>query len=374
MFGAFYFAVTVLGLAAATYTDLRERIVPNRLVYGLGAIGIAAKAAESYLSGSAVPAILALEGGIIAFALSYALYRLGIWAGGDVKLVTAVSILNPVNYNFLGELAGIAGGIFSTIALPVFSASLVVYSALAIFPLGMAMSFSVLAARKDILSEALQEARAKAEYVLLAGAIASGLNVILAHFGINALLSIPILLLLVMQKKKKLRIVAVVVSAGGAIVSLREFVYGAAWIAIPVAAAYTLWILYARCRPAAFKETVKTSQAAEGMVPDAYVVERKGTIFFEHAPGMISVIKQLIANRTEKPLMALNPEGKVISGPGNAGGLTESEAKHLREMASGNKAPKEMVVRKTMAFVPAMLLAYISLQLTGDIIWNILLK
>jgi len=33
--------------------------------------------------------------------------------------------------------------------------------------------------------------------------------------------------------------------------------------------------------------------------------------------------------------------------------------------------PKEIIVRKTMAFVPAILLGYILLQVTGDILWAI---
>ncbi len=83
------------GLAYASYTDLKETIVPDWLNYLLIAFGILYHAYLSAITASFVPIGLSLMGTALAFAFAYLLWRIGAWAGGDVKLFTALGALTP---------------------------------------------------------------------------------------------------------------------------------------------------------------------------------------------------------------------------------------------------------------------------------------
>ncbi|MBC7219135.1 MAG: prepilin peptidase [Hadesarchaea archaeon] len=86
----------VLALAAvliATYTDLRERIIPNWLTVSFTAAGIAFHGFLGAFQGDLFVAVSGALGASISFAIGYVLWRAGGWAGGDVKLFTALGSL-----------------------------------------------------------------------------------------------------------------------------------------------------------------------------------------------------------------------------------------------------------------------------------------
>ena len=87
--------IALAGLAYASYTDLKETIVPDKLNYALIAIGMLYHAYLSFAAGSLVPIGLSLMGASFAFVFAYLLWRIGAWAGGDVKLFTALGALTP---------------------------------------------------------------------------------------------------------------------------------------------------------------------------------------------------------------------------------------------------------------------------------------
>jgi Flp pilus assembly protein protease CpaA len=85
---------TVVVLALATFFDLRERRIPDVLTYAATLLGIA-----YHLAAGNYSVVLYVAG---TFAVAYLLYRLGLWAGGDVKLFTAIAALNPYSPTLFG--------------------------------------------------------------------------------------------------------------------------------------------------------------------------------------------------------------------------------------------------------------------------------
>ena len=88
--------ITVAGLLIASYTDLKERLVSNKLNYSLLLAGLLLYGVESMYTGSILPFAYSLGGATIAFVFSLFLYKVGAWAGGDVKLFTALGALLPM--------------------------------------------------------------------------------------------------------------------------------------------------------------------------------------------------------------------------------------------------------------------------------------
>mgnify|MGYP001612881914 CR=1 FL=1 len=398
-FPQLYLALSLIALGIATYTDIRERIVPNRLELALAIGGLLLKIIESFGSMSPQPLLLGLAGCAIAFGAGYLLYRLGVWAGGDVKLVAAIALLNPLNYAVLEKATGFGNavsqalgnapiasgaGFFGTIDLPIFGISLIIHSALAVLPIGFFMSLSAVFRHKEVLAKTLDVMARRSLKILGACAIyafiATSFQKLLEFGAISPDYSIAVPFLTIaiifgsafLAQKIRDRAVWLCTIAGLALGQL-GFTSLAVQVALPLLAAYAVWTLYTESRKYAFRETIPSKSIAEGMVPDAVIVERKGKIELSEPASVKSVINQLMDNKVWKvPTPA--GVGRVIFSPSQAGGLSESGALEIRALAAKGKIPDEIRVRKTMAFVPAMLLGYIALQLTGDVLWKIMLS
>ena len=369
----FYFFLSLAALAIATYTDLKERMVYDKLTYSVAAVALLAKGLESFLSSSPEPIILSIAGGAIAFIASYAIWRLGVWAGGDVKLVTALALANPVNYVVIADFLGVEAMTQTTAHIPVFSVSLIVYSALALLPLGLLMIVGAAFKHPEVFRKAAEEAARKGKQVLGVAVLASGSKIALEALGLETLLVLLVIMFAaLLPNKLKL---AAIATAGlvGAALSTEQFVFGAVAIVAPLLIGYGLWKFYSESREFAFKEEIRAEKLEEGMIPDKYIVEADGKVEFREGASIKKVIKQLMNNRMEKAFEELSVKGRIIANPMRAGGLTEEEAEELREKARKGGIPKTIKVRKTTSFVPAILIGYLALQLTGDVLWQIII-
>lgn len=80
----------------AVYTDIRWRIIPNKLNYPLIAFGVIFYLSLGIFRGDLMTALSGAAGAAIAFAIGYAMWASGGWAGGDAKLFTALGALLPI--------------------------------------------------------------------------------------------------------------------------------------------------------------------------------------------------------------------------------------------------------------------------------------
>src|SRR3989344_2119963 len=371
LFPAVYVLVSTLALLVATYTDLKSRIVPNTLVYGLAIIGILLKVTESYFVGTFEPLVLSAQGVAIAFIASYALYKLGVWAGGDVKLVSCLAILNPINYSLIATELALQYPL-TAITLPIFAITLIIYSTFAVLPIGFVMTITAALKSKEILSNTISQVVKKWKQLLGTCLALAGAQIVLQYFRVSEFAIFPLLIAIVFLPKELRTGATISLAVAGAIIGLQSFIYNSLTIALPLMVGYGLFLLYSNSKEGAFKETIETQKLEEGMVVDSYIVEDDGKIEYVKGPSIKTVIKQLMDNKMEKGLLEdFKIKGKVISGPNQAGGISEEDAKKIKEAAKKGLAPKTIVIKKTMAFVPAILFAYIALQLSGDILWNV---
>jgi Flp pilus assembly protein protease CpaA len=88
--------VAILFTSVAALTDLRGRIIPNWLTYPMISTGIIYHAAAGAASGDMLEMLSGAAGALTAFILGFALYLVGGWAGGDVKLFTGIGAILPV--------------------------------------------------------------------------------------------------------------------------------------------------------------------------------------------------------------------------------------------------------------------------------------
>ena len=373
MFAGAYFFFSLIGLSVATFTDIKNRIVSDKLTLSLAVLGLFLKALESFTAQSLEPLLYSIAAAAIAFAFAYLLWRLGVWAGGDVKLITALAFLNPVNYNFLGQALAADTGIFTSISLPIFPITLTLYSAMMVFPMGIMMSVSAGIKHREVLKKAFKKTFEKGKSLIGFALLVSGLKLLLAFFSVQDFYILPALIALAFLPKKFRKYSVIIFTLAGIILSAQEFAVNSIVVALPLLLIYAFWNYYSESREYAFREKISTARLEEGMIPDRFVVERGNKTFFVEGPSMRKVIKQLMDNKLENAMHEFRIDGKVIAGPRQAGGLTVEQAEMLKALALKGEIPQKITVRKTMAFVPAILAAFILLQLTGDVLWNVVL-
>jgi len=87
--------VAIVITCIAVYTDLKWRIIPNKLTFPAIGIGVIFYIAQGIYNGDVWTVCSGGIGAFAAFAVGYALWITGGWAGGDVKLFTAYGALLP---------------------------------------------------------------------------------------------------------------------------------------------------------------------------------------------------------------------------------------------------------------------------------------
>ncbi len=94
-----YAAIALLASVLASYYDIRSRTIPREITYGTLGLAFALHFFESGLAGNPASFLSSLLSAAITFTVLYIAWFFGLIAGGDVKLLTAISALLPVARN-----------------------------------------------------------------------------------------------------------------------------------------------------------------------------------------------------------------------------------------------------------------------------------
>ncbi|MBQ2637090.1 MAG: prepilin peptidase [Methanobrevibacter sp.] len=120
--------ITILFSIMAAIYDVRDNIVPDVLTYSLLFFGLFSNMVLSLISNNLKFILASIISMVITNAITYMLWKLNMWGGGDVKLFTAIATVIPsgLNINFLN--------IYPELSIYPFSFSVVINSVLVSFP------------------------------------------------------------------------------------------------------------------------------------------------------------------------------------------------------------------------------------------------
>ena len=120
--------ITVLFSVIAAIYDVKYGIVPDKLNYILLVFGIVSNLILSIISSNVKFILASFISMIITYTITFMLWKLKMWGGGDVKLFTAIATVIPSGLN-IGFL-----NIFPELSICPFSFSVLINSILVSFP------------------------------------------------------------------------------------------------------------------------------------------------------------------------------------------------------------------------------------------------
>ena len=348
-FALAYFAASFLGLAYASWTDLRTRLISNKLTFGLFFLGLLLHAGESYYSASWQPFTDSLLGGLIGLAFGLVLYYTGVWAGGDVKLLAAVGALNPFPPSVFSPLI--------RLDWPVFSATFFLYSVLAIFPYSLFYAVKSCMQRPELNEKAFSTLKSKAPAIGRAAGVAAVLAVLFESLGLDLLWLIPsfiaVELALSRFREKStqmvffLFLVILALKPSTALLSASSLLLSASVIAL-------FFGYFKVLREDVLREAKKVNDLAEGDIP-AEMIRLEGKKVVVEPFGLLSLLKPV--------------KGTVLANPLNASGFEDKDIKRLKSLVRQGKLKDSIKLKKSIPFAPALVLGYLLGAFFGDLIW-----
>lgn len=371
MFYLVAFSISIIGLIIATYTDFKERIISNKLNYTLLFSGFILQGIMSYYYNDYMILGIAVVVTLLTFFGSYLLWKAGVWAGGDVKLMTALAALNPFNPNLLYNL-GFEIPLFESISLPLFPLSLFIFSVFAMLPYGALLTLNAVRKKTEMKKEILRDVKDKMKVSVETSIGLVGISSVIAFFGIPWLIIFPAIFLFYKIPGIAKKITAVLIFAFAFYINSANAIYNAVILYILIIFIYSLIKFYFYSKKALEKE-IPLDELEEGDIPAETVLFSEGKVIKKPQISIKTIIKYFKDNNLEGLKKYMNPKGREIISARKARGVTDEEIAELKKLQKEGLLENKMRIKMSAPFVPAVLIGYVMLNIVGDLIWNLIL-
>ena len=373
-FALYSFLVTLLFLFIFCIFDLKYREIPNYLVLLFFGIGLLSSLVISFWLWQFSYIFNSLISIAITFIITFILWELGLFAGGDLKVFVGIAALNPLNLNFLGSALN-----FGVVKQPIFGITLIIASILSTLPyILLFTSYKIIS--KNYFKDLVITYFSKTYLITIFNSIII-IFLITSFMNIFSLKTPTILLLLlsfvliflfsnVLTYSKKafyfsigmLYLILFITTCLSKPVPQRFFLLSNLFsIIISVLIIYLLIMIYRFTKEKILVEEKKVSDLKEGDVTlyNYYLINKK--VIFKKST-FFSAIRAMLTGVYYKD--------QIIDSR-KAGGLNVKEVTFLNESHNNKLIGNVIKIKVTIAFTPAVLIAYILLNIFGDVIWLI---
>jgi preflagellin peptidase FlaK len=310
---------------------------------------------------------LIFTAGTIVFG--YLLWKLGAWAGGDVKLFTALAALLPfypaiVNYNILGIT-------FPIISSYPFPFTLIINSILAILPFLLIFIFYiVLREKKYLMDELFLPVKEYRKNIVLTLVITSAvtLTVIITPYLPFQMILISLILIYLLTfiiSKFPNRVKAVLVS-----VLIVFALYNN--LTLTISSVIVLFItltvigiiikLLTSVNKKALQDDYKIEDLKEGMIPAYNIYEGNDEVYIDNK-GIFDKIKDSIKKGDVAGLS--EHKGKLLIST-MAAGLSKEDIDLINKLHDENKISDKFRIKKGVPFAPSILIGLLISLFIGD--------
>jgi len=362
--------IAVTACLYASYTDLKSGIIPNKLTFPLIGIGIVLNGIYSFITGNIWLIVSALIFTALIFILGYVFWKLGAWAGGDVKLFTGLAALLPfyptiVNYN-------ISGASFPINAAYPFPFTLIINSILAILPFLLIFIFYIALRKKPYLMDELAApVKDYRKNIVLTLVITSAvtLTIIITPYLpfqiiIVSLILIYLLTLVISRLPDRIKAVAISVLTVSALYSnLKLTVVSVIVLFLTITFIEIVKKLLTSVNRKALQDDYNIRDLKEGMISAYNIYQRNDEVYVDDK-GLFDRIKESIKKGDIAGLQG--PKGKLLVS-NMAAGLSTDDIELLKKLYDKNKISDKVRIKKGVPFAPSIFIGLLISLFIGDL-------
>ena len=362
--------IAIIACLYASYTDLKSGIIQNKLTYSLIGLGIILNAVYAFMINDIWFIIIGMIFTAVIFALGYLFWKLGAWAGGDVKLFTALAALLPfspslLNYNVLGVAFPI-GAIYG------FPITIIINSLLSILPfLLIYVLFIALRRKPYLVDEIVTPIKDYRKNMLLALIITSATTLtylIVSYIPyksvIISLVLIVALSLTIIKLPNKVKVVIISILTIFALYTHLELtLMGIVILFISITAVSLLRVFLASVNKKALQDNYEISDLKEGMIPAYNIYEKADEVYVDNK-GFFDKIKESLEKGDPTSFTA--PKGKLLISS-MAAGLTKDDIVILKKLSEENKIDNKLKIKRGVPFAPSILIGLLISLFIGDL-------
>jgi len=364
----------IIALAAciyASYSDLKRGIIPNKLTFPLIAIGIVLNGIYAFMIGEFLFILVCVVITAVIFGLGYLFWKMGAWAGGDVKLFTALAALIPfnpllVNYQIF-QVPFPVGGIYP------FPLTVIINSILSILPFLLIYVFYVVAKDKPyLMGELTAPVKDYQKNIVLTLVITSAVNITLfitqqLRLQIIIISLILIYLLSLLISKLPNRVKAVLVSLVTVAALFHNFqitLISMGVLFISIIILEVVRKLLTSVSKEALQDDILLDKLSEGMIPAYNLYQQDDDKIYVDDKSFTDKLKESF--KTRDPSMLTTTPGKRLVGT-MAAGLTNDDIDLLKKLHHDGKISSKFRVKKGVPFAPSILIGLIISLFIGDL-------
>lgn len=351
-----------LFLVIASFSDLKTRTISNKLILFFLVFGISYNTTFALVSKNYSLLLTLLFSIIISSFVFITLWQLGVIAGGDTKLFIAISAIVPTMQSTLG-LFDIGLNKFKTV--PIFSLILFITSAFMVLPWILIYSKYLLFKRKQFRDLLLNKMFSRENLLLLFESILVVIliSLLLLLFNITNFIFILVVsftfTFLISKIKTKPYFYYIVIGLNlivfAILLFLNKLTTGLFITLLNISGVViliSLLFMYLRyIKEKVLIETKTIDKLKEGDLPvyNYYYINKKIIL---KKPNLITKIKETASGTYYKGL-------KIDSS--KACGLSKKDITFLKDMYNNKLVDNTIYLKKTLAFTPAVLLAFVLL-------------
>jgi archaeal preflagellin peptidase FlaK len=369
--------IAILACIYASYSDMKNGIIPNKLTFPLIGVGIVLNGIYAFTIGSPLFIVMALVYTAVIFVLGYVFWKFGAWAGGDVKLFTALAALLPFpvtifNYTILNEQ-------FPVVATYPFPLTLILNSILSIFPFLLIFVFYVVVKTKPhLVGELFSPVKQYKKNIVLSLVITSAvtltfnltqvLHIQMLQYQILILSFILIYILTLVISKLPNRVKAVIISIVTVFALYEKFeitLIGILFLMISLTVIEIIKKLLTTVSKEALQDNYSISELKEGMIP-AYNLYEKDDKVYTDDKSFLSKFKEAMKTGDVTGLIA--PKGKLLIST-MAAGLTDKDIKLLGDLLNKDKINDSFRVKRGVPFAPSIFIGLLISLFIGDLVF-----
>jgi archaeal preflagellin peptidase FlaK len=369
-------SIAILTCLYASYSDLKHGIIPNKLTFPLIGIGIIINGFYALQTGNLwiIIGCLIITG--VIFFLGYLFWKLGAWAGGDVKLFTALAALLPFYPALISyQIFQVTFPVESNYPFPL---TIIINSILSMLPFLLIYVFYVaIKTKPHLVGELLSPVKDYRKNLVLTLVITSAVTLTIFitkqlnyQVIIISLIMIYLLSLLISKFPNQIKAVLVsVITAFALFYNFQVTISSIIILFISIVLIEMVRKLLTTVSKEALQDDYPVSDLKEGMIP-AYKLYQTDHEIFVDDKSFFQKIKKAI--KTADLSLISAPKGKLVVGS-LAAGLTKEDIELLQRLSKEGKISNEFRVKKGVPFAPSIFIGLIISLFVGDLAF-ILLK